>query len=608
MTTIWLYLTLMFTLLCASFAYGYDSIEIENDRITLHRAGFLVIEDRISAEQALSQLSSTPLEELPKKAYSFGFDNRDYWFYFEVSLSKDESAEPIYIDLKNIVADRVDFYAFSQELLITSSRSGITVEMDQRPVKSLPIRFKLVNSEEKIIYLVKVNSTLPLYTAFTFGTLYEVDQSWTLTHNIFIISSGIFFALGLYNLFLYFSIKDKVYLSYFLYMLFMFMYDLTMTGYVSVYLPSSIVEYHLTVLAILVDITFVFLVYFTIHFLQLERFKTRFKKYLLILLFILWVSTIPFAFSVQWAYIPYLITISILLTLNLYIGIARYLEGYEPALYFTIATGVAGLFSNGMLLMTQGILIPFNAITFNLATIHMDWDLIALSLALAYRIRLLQSSEKIKEHQEKLLSMLTHELKTPLSVINIALSSDAPSDRLKQNANKSVENICGIIDKCAENLKINHNTYVLNPVTIHVATLINQLVNALPKKDEIVIDIDESISIFADELYLSMVIKNLIENALKYKEKDTPVNIFASKNKRFFYFEITNTVTNNAIPITPSILFDQFYRAPNAYKTHGAGLGLFIVKSIIETMEGTISYKLIENNQIRFNLFLPNQK
>jgi hypothetical protein len=246
----------------------------------------------------------------PRKRNYKHFDNRDYWFYFEVSLSKDESAEPIYIDLKNIVADRVDFYAFSQEQLITSSRSGITVELDQRPVKSLPIRFKLVNSEEKITYLVKVNSTLPLYTAFTFGTLYEVDQSWTLTHTIFIISSGIFFALGLYNLFLYFSIKDKVYLSYFLYMLFMFMYDLTMTGYVSVYLPSSIVEYHLTVFAILVDITFVFLVYFTIHFLQLEKFKTRFKKYLLILLFILWVTTIPFAFSVQWAYIPYLIFIN----------------------------------------------------------------------------------------------------------------------------------------------------------------------------------------------------------------------------------------------------------------------------------------------------------
>ena len=596
----------MFTLLFAPFAHGYDSIEIENDRITLHRAGFLAIEDRISAEQALSLLSSTPLEELPKKAYSFGFDHRDYWFYFEVSLSKTESEEPIYIDLKNIVADRVDFYAFLQENMLTSSKSGITIEIEKRPVKSIPIRFKLVNSEEKITYLIKVNSTLPLYTAFTFGTLYEVDQSWALTHIIFIVSSGIFFALGLYNLFLYFSTKDKAYLSYFFYMLFMFIYDLTMTGYVSAYLPSSIVEYHLALLAILVDLTFVFLVYFTIHFLQLEKFRVKMKNYLLILLAILWISTIPFVFSIQWAYIPYLTTIAILLTFNFYIGVIRYLDGYQPALYFTIATGIAGLFSNGMLLMTQGILIPFNAITFNLATIHMDWDLIALSLALAYRIRLLQSSEKIKEHQEKLLSMLTHELKTPLSVISIALSSDEPSDRLKQNANKSVANICGIIDKCAENLKINHNSYVLKPTTIHVASLVNSITNVMINKDKIIVDIDENITIISDELYLSMVIKNLIENALKYQEKDSTVTIFASKNKRFLYFEISNSVAPNAIPAGSSILFDQFYRAPNAYTTHGAGLGLFIVKSIIETMQGSVSYKLIENNKIRFYFFLPN--
>jgi signal transduction histidine kinase len=579
---------------------AYDSIEVLNEKIKLHKDNFLISDETITPETALTLLITEEQRKLSQKAYSFGFDDREYWFLFELSLS--DTKDDYFIDLKNIVADYADCFIFNNNQLIKEYKNGITIPINERNVKSLPIRFSMEKTTEKTTYLIRVKSNQPLYTAFSFGNLYEVNKSWDSLHFIFIFSSGIFFSLILYNLFLFSVTKEKTYILYFLYMLPMFIYDLVMMGYGTL-ISEFISQNTIAVLAILVNLTFVGLSYFSIYFLQLNKYRVILKNRLLFMLLLLWLSTPLFISGVFHA--PYLVTIFLLLSFNMYAGVIRVIDNYKPAIFFVIATGVAGLFSIGMLLMTQGIFVPFNYFTFNLATIHMDWDLIALSLALAYRIRILQTIEKEKKHQEQLLSMLTHELKTPLSVINTALISKNPSEKLKKNASISVHNICNIMDKCLDSQRANHSSYNLNPTNINIYEFINNIATSLSKNSDIImINVDKSLEVITDATYFNSIIRNLIENALKYKSDDSTIEIYSTYVRGWLYLEIMNQTDDNTLPDN-KLIFNQFYRSPTAYKTSGAGLGLYIVKSNIEALQGTISYEVIDKNFACFKIYLP---
>jgi signal transduction histidine kinase len=111
---------------------------------------------------------------------------------------------------------------------------------------------------------------------------------------------------------------------------------------------------------------------------------------------------------------------------------------------------------------------------------------------------------------------------------------------------------------------------------------------------------------FVDPDQMKQVVENLLDNAIRYIKRGGKIDISLSKRNSFFYFEIKD----NGIGIPQEdqkYIFQKFFRSKNVlkYQTQGSGLGLFIVKSIIERSGGKVGFKSQEGQGTTFWFTLP---
>jgi signal transduction histidine kinase len=111
---------------------------------------------------------------------------------------------------------------------------------------------------------------------------------------------------------------------------------------------------------------------------------------------------------------------------------------------------------------------------------------------------------------------------------------------------------------------------------------------------------------FVDPDQMKQVVENLIDNAIRYIKRGGKIDISLSKRNSFFYFEIKD----NGIGIPQEdqkYIFQKFFRSKNVlkYQTQGSGLGLFIVKSVIERSGGKVGFKSQEGQGTTFWFTLP---
>jgi len=112
--------------------------------------------------------------------------------------------------------------------------------------------------------------------------------------------------------------------------------------------------------------------------------------------------------------------------------------------------------------------------------------------------------------------------------------------------------------------------------------------------------------IFIDSFQIELVIDNLLDNAIRYIKDKGKVEIKLEKNDKNLYFKIKD----NGVGVPrddQKYIFQKFFRSENAMKhrTDGSGLGLYIVKSIIEKSKGKIGFKSEENKGSTFWFTLP---
>ena len=112
-----------------------------------------------------------------------------------------------------------------------------------------------------------------------------------------------------------------------------------------------------------------------------------------------------------------------------------------------------------------------------------------------------------------------------------------------------------------------------------------------------------------DEMHFTNVIFNLLDNAVKYRREDVPLNLTVS-SRDISDERLEITIADNGIGIRRDDLkkiFDKFYRVPtgNRHDVKGFGLGLAYVKKIISELGGEISVESELNSGTKFIIILP---
>lgn len=213
--------------------------------------------------------------------------------------------------------------------------------------------------------------------------------------------------------------------------------------------------------------------------------------------------------------------------------------------------------------------------------------------------------EKVRrEKQEKFMAMLTHELKTPLSLIRFAVSTALGKSKVSNQVNQAVEDINSVIERCQQADKLDKGLQ-LNKEMKNLRLIINECLERLNCKDRVSVLALPDIEVFIDVKLFNVIINNLLENALKYSPKDELVylEITTSQMQPNFILTLKNKVGRAGIP-DKNRIFEKYYRSEYAHEVTGSGLGLYIVKSLLELLGGTIEY-IYEEGFVVFKLCQP---
>ena len=247
--------------------------------------------------------------------------------------------------------------------------------------------------------------------------------------------------------------------------------------------------------------------------------------------------------------------------------------------------------------------------------------LLVLIFSFGYTIHSILMQKKISEMKTDFINNMTHEFKTPVATIMIA--SEALKDSDLTLDKRSIDRLANIIYD--ENVRLgSHIERVLNIAKIekgdlkleHKEVEMNDLLAAIVdsmslqlQKRNASIELDLSANraiVMGDELHLSNVIFNLLDNANKYSPSNPQIKISTFSSGKNMIIR----VADQGIGMSKdqlSKIFDQFYRIPtgNLHDVKGFGLGLSYVNNIVKRMNGTIKVKSEKDVGSEFEISLP---
>lgn len=214
------------------------------------------------------------------------------------------------------------------------------------------------------------------------------------------------------------------------------------------------------------------------------------------------------------------------------------------------------------------------------------------------------------------ISNVSHEMKTPISIIkNYAqlLQMGQVTEETRIEYARSIENAAGKLSNLISNiLKLNRLEHQSITPKIEVYDVCRQLCESIfifedaveEKELNLEADIEDTAMIEADADLLELVWNNLLSNAVKFTDRGGSITVRQTSDEKHIRISVSDTGCGIAKESVNHI-FDKFYQGDTSHSTEGNGLGLALVKRVLELMDGEIQISSEEGKGSAFLVTLP---
>lgn len=229
-----------------------------------------------------------------------------------------------------------------------------------------------------------------------------------------------------------------------------------------------------------------------------------------------------------------------------------------------------------------------------------------------YLQKAIKKERKLHEQQRNFLLSVTHELKSPLASIKLYLQTilkrELEREKIEsflKNSLKDIERLDDLVENMLIATRIENHSYSFPKERFNLSELIAKVAERLQghtcSTQTIRCKLDKDIFVTGDKFALTLVVSNLIENAVKYSPPCEEIGVELQQKSNFICF----SVADKGIGIKDEEklrIFEKFYRvgSEDTRKTKGTGLGLYIVKQVLDKHNAQIKVK---NNRPAGSIF-----
>lgn len=245
--------------------------------------------------------------------------------------------------------------------------------------------------------------------------------------------------------------------------------------------------------------------------------------------------------------------------------------------------------------------------------------LVLLLLALWITFRTLRQELSLARQQRDFLMAASHELRTPIAALKLHLQTlqraglpDDLRDELAGNARADVERLHGLAEQVLLASRLDEHAGTPQLAEVDAVQLLGKMIGearaTYARGHRLAVRMPEELHLRTDAHYLRTVATNLLENACKYSPQGSEVAFSMERVPQGVRVQVQDQGTGVAEEDLPRI-FNKFYRGGNegTRVAKGTGLGLFIVRRLMEDLGGRIEYRRSSSGGSTFTALFPDR-
>lgn len=577
-----------------------------------------------------------------------GFTDHHFWAKLQLQNATAKELH-YYLETARPITDLVEMYVVNDATgKITKAISGDQLKYSERSFQDRKTIFKIdIASNEKLtLYFHLKSDGEVIKMPMMLRTSEEFIGVAAKEELVFGIFYGILTTAAILYLFFFFGLKDRTFLYYSLYVVFIGLMQFALDGYFyKIVMPNSgwfslhaVLLFAMTAGILLGKYSEVFLKIKQHNKLIYTLFNVLYALAFLVILIIIFVPSL-FAICYPLANVLGLLILILIITSVIYL----YLHGKHIDHFFSF--GILFLILGfGIFILNNFGQVPNSFFTQNSSKFGTGLEIIFLSLSMGNLIRDLKNEKEqlnqlalirlgeMNDMKTYFLSNISHELRTPLNAImNLtdAISKEVADEKLKQNCQVikySSHSLLSSVNDILDFSKIEKDELQLERVQFEPVKVLEHLKNnAVNRAKDQGLEFEFTKAdhipefMMGDVTRLVQIVNNVLSNAIKFTAHGFVKFHIDAKILSKDRATLILTISDSGVGIPKekmNSIFDSFSQnsIDNKRKFGGLGLGLYIVKTLVDMQNGTIQLDSVENIgttckiSIDFDVYVPEKK